>query len=65
MNVFIAASAILTLIALLFLFSTLRHLRHRHLLRAGPGVYDLLSLRGPRRASESERQGDRSSQHAA
>ena len=35
MNVFIAASAILALIALLFLFSTFRHLRRRHLLRAG------------------------------
>jgi hypothetical protein len=35
MNVFIAASAILTLIALLYLGSTIRHLRHRHLLRAG------------------------------
>lgn len=35
MNVFIAASALLTLIALLFLFSTLRHIRRRRLLRAG------------------------------
>lgn len=35
MNVFIAASAIFTLIALLYLGITLRHLRRRHLLRAG------------------------------
>jgi hypothetical protein len=34
MNVFIAASAILTLIALLYLGVTVRHLRRRHLLRA-------------------------------
>lgn len=35
MNVFIAVSAILTLIALLYLVATVRHLRRRHLLRAG------------------------------
>jgi len=35
MNVLIAASAILTLIALLYLGSTVRHLRRRRLLRAG------------------------------
>jgi hypothetical protein len=35
MNVLIAASAILTLIALLYLGSTIRHLRRRRLLRAG------------------------------
>ena len=35
MNVLIAASAILTLIALLYLASTVRHLRRRRLLRAG------------------------------
>ena len=35
MNVLIAASAILTLIALLYLGSTIRHLRRRQLLRAG------------------------------
>jgi hypothetical protein len=35
MNVFIAASAILTLIALLYLAKTVRNLQRRHLLRAG------------------------------
>ena len=35
MNVFIIASAVLVFIALLFLFSTLQHLRHRRVLRAG------------------------------
>jgi len=35
MNVFIAASALLTLIAILFLWATLRHLGRRHFLRAG------------------------------
>jgi hypothetical protein len=35
MNVFIAVSAILTLIALLYLGKTVGHLRRRHLLRAG------------------------------
>jgi len=35
MNVFVAVSAILTLIALLYLGMTVRHLRRRHLLRAG------------------------------
>jgi len=35
MNVFIAVSAILTLIALLYLGKTVRHLQRRHLLRAG------------------------------
>ena len=35
MNVLIAASAILTLIALLYLGSTVRNLRRRRLLRAG------------------------------
>lgn len=35
MNVFIAVSAVLTLIALLYLGATVRHLRRRHLLRAG------------------------------
>ena len=35
MNVFIAASAILTLIAVIFLGSTFRHLGRRHFLRAG------------------------------
>ena len=35
MNVLIAASAILTLIAVLFLGSTIRHVRHGRLLRAG------------------------------
>lgn len=35
MNVFVVASAILTLIALLYLGVTVRHLRRRHLLRAG------------------------------
>jgi len=35
MNVLIAASAILTLIAVLYLGSTIRHLRRRRLLRAG------------------------------
>jgi hypothetical protein len=35
MNVFIAASAVLTLIALLYLGSTVRHLQRRHMLRAG------------------------------
>jgi hypothetical protein len=35
MNVLIAASAILTLIAILYLGSTVRHLRRRRLLRAG------------------------------
>lgn len=35
MNVFVAVSAILTLIALLYLGATVRHLSRRHLLRAG------------------------------
>ena len=35
MNVLIAASAILTLVAILYLVSTIRHLRRRRLLRAG------------------------------
>ena len=35
MNVLVAASAIFAFIALLYLLSTLRHLRHRNLLRAG------------------------------
>ncbi|NIL94763.1 MAG: cation/multidrug efflux pump [Woeseiaceae bacterium] len=35
MNVFIAASAILTLIAILYLGATVRHLGRRHFLRAG------------------------------
>jgi hypothetical protein len=35
MNVLIAASAILTLVAVLYLGSTIRHLRRRRLLRAG------------------------------
>jgi hypothetical protein len=35
MNVFIAASAILTLIALLYFTATIRHLRRWHLMRAG------------------------------
>jgi len=35
MNVLIAASAILALIAVLFLGSTIRHVRHGRLLRAG------------------------------
>ena len=34
MNVFIAVSAVLTLIALLYLGSTVRHLQRRHMLRA-------------------------------
>jgi hypothetical protein len=38
MNVLIAASAILTLVAILYLVSTIRHLRRRRLLRAGGSV---------------------------